>query len=161
MVRCVLTLSILPFSTAKPSNTRPKYLRHNIRFITEFGTKTPSTIWCVEIKLETQAHSLILLLTKREFLSTQLDIVEHAAKLGFSKILSIRLVETLLETIKSTPENNEDVLISGLGKLCVRDKRKKRGRNPQTGDDMALRERRVVIFKCSGVLRESMNGKGD
>ena len=106
-------------------------------------------------------NSLILLLTKRKFLSTQLDIVEHAAKLGFSKILSIRLVETLLETIKSTLENNEDVLISGLGKLCVRDKRKKRGRNPQTGDDMALRERRVVIFECSGVLRESMNGKGD
>jgi hypothetical protein len=51
-----LTLSVLPISTAQPSHTRPKYVCINTDFIKEFGTKTPSTIWCVEIKHDTQAR---------------------------------------------------------------------------------------------------------
>jgi len=68
-------------------------------------------------------------------------------------------VESLLEIIKSTLESGEDVLISGFGKFRVRDKTKRRGRNPATGDDMMLRPRRVVTFNCSGKLREKVNGK--
>jgi len=69
------------------------------------------------------------------------------------------LVERLLEIIKQTLESGEDVLISGFGKFYVKDKRKRRGRNPQTGQDLLLVERRVVMFKCSAVLRNKMNGK--
>jgi integration host factor subunit alpha len=65
----------------------------------------------------------------------------------------------LLEIIKSTLESGEDVLISGFGKFEVKEKNARRGRNPQTGSDLMLGARRVVIFKCSGVLREKMNGK--
>jgi len=68
-------------------------------------------------------------------------------------------VERLLEIIKQTLESGEDVLISGFGKFYVKDKRKRRGRNPQTGQDLLLVERRVVMFKCSAVLRNKMNGK--
>ncbi|MFC1867553.1 integration host factor subunit alpha [Thermodesulfobacteriota bacterium] len=80
--------------------------------------------------------------------------------LDLPKRKSAILVETLLETIKNRLENNEDVLISGFGKFCVRDKNKRRGRNPATGEDLTLGARRVIIFKCSGVLRERVNGKG-
>ena len=52
----MLILSMLPFSTTQPSNAPPKYLRLNTRFIKKFSTKTPYTIWCVEIKLDIQAR---------------------------------------------------------------------------------------------------------
>jgi integration host factor subunit alpha len=56
-------------------------------------------------------------------------------------------------------EDGEDVLISGFGKFCVKDKSKRRGRNPQTGEDLMLDARKVVSFRCSGVLRDKTNGK--
>jgi len=68
------------------------------------------------------------------------------------------VVESLVETIKNTLANGEDVLISGFGKFCVKEKRERRGRNPQTGEDLMLGERRVVTFRCSGVLRKKLNG---
>jgi integration host factor subunit alpha len=69
------------------------------------------------------------------------------------------IVESLLEIIKHKLESGEDVLISGFGKFCVKDKKERKGRNPQTASDMKLRARRVVTFKCSGVLRENLNKK--
>jgi len=66
-------------------------------------------------------------------------------------------VETFLETIKKTLESGEDVLISGFGKFVVKDKKERRGRNPQTSTDLMLDGRRVVTFKCSGALRDKMN----
>ena len=73
---------------------------------------------------------------------------------------SISTVEALLETIKRTLASGEDVLISGFGKFCVKDKKERMGRNPQTGDDMMVDARRVVRFKCSNVMRDKINGKG-
>ena len=80
--------------------------------------------------------------------------------LNLPKRRSTELVETILEVIKRTLESGEDVLISGFGKFCVKDKEKRRGRNPQTGKDLMLGSRRVITFRCSGVLRDRMNGKG-
>jgi len=54
-------------------------------------------------------------------------------------------------------EDGEDVLVSGFGKFCVKEKNKRRGRNPATGEDMMLDSRRVVTFKCSGVLKDRIN----
>ena len=81
-------------------------------------------------------------------------------QLNLPKNSSIQVIESLLEILKRTLANGEDVLISGFGKFCVHDKKERRGRNPQTGKDMTLRSRRVVTFKCSGVLRDRINGKG-
>jgi len=75
------------------------------------------------------------------------------------KIKSAQLLDSLLEIIKKTLENGEDVLISGFGKFSVKDKRKRRGRNPQTGKDLMLGERRVVTLKCSRRLRDKVNGR--
>ena len=89
---------------------------------------------------------------------TKSDIVAQVHELGFSKKKSVEIIETLLEIIKSTLEQSEDVLISGFGKFCVKQKSKRRGRNPATGQDLILRQRRVVTFKCSGKLRNKING---
>ncbi len=59
--------------------------------------------------------------------------------------------------MKRTLEDEKDVLISGFGKFCVKEKGSRRGRNPATGDDMELWGRRVVTFKWSGKLRERIN----
>lgn len=90
----------------------------------------------------------------------------HAAEqvqseLGFPKKQAIEVVESLLEIIKSTLESGEDVLISGFGKFSVRHKRERMGRNPATGQEMILRPRGVVTFRCSGRLREKINAKQD
>ncbi|MGD8520157.1 MAG: integration host factor subunit alpha [Desulfobacterales bacterium] len=90
---------------------------------------------------------------------TKSDIVSRVHELGFTKKKSVDIIETLLEIIKNTLEKSEDVLISGFGKFCVKDKKQRRGRNPATGDDLILRERRVVTFKCSGKLRKKINGR--
>jgi integration host factor subunit alpha len=81
-------------------------------------------------------------------------------RLGFTNVRSAQLVDSLLEILKKTLENGEDVLISGFGKFCVKEKRKRRGRNPQTGEDLMLAPRKVIVFICSGVLGDKINGKG-
>jgi integration host factor subunit alpha len=81
-------------------------------------------------------------------------------RLGISKTESTSLVESFLETVKSSLSNGEDVLISGFGKFIVRKKDARRGRNPQTGQDLTLEPRRVITFKCSTVMRDRINGKG-
>lgn len=90
---------------------------------------------------------------------TKLDIVERICEqLGFQKNRSIEISENLLELIKSTLASGDDVLVSGFGKFCVKDKAARRGRNPATGEEAILPARRVVTFKCSGQLRNKMNG---
>ena len=81
-------------------------------------------------------------------------------RLGISKFESSRILESLLETIKSSLSNGEDVLISGFGKFAVNEKAARKGRNPATGDDLTLDPRRVITFKCSPVMRERINWKG-
>ena len=78
---------------------------------------------------------------------------------GYTRKKSIETVETVLELIKRFLESGEDVLISGFGKFSVKQKAKRKGRNPATGDDMILEPRRVVTFKSSGKLREKLNRK--
>ena len=78
-------------------------------------------------------------------------------QVGLSKSQSRTVVERLLEIMKQTLENGEDILISGFGKFVVKEKSARRGRNPQTTKELQLRARRVIVFKTSGVLREKIN----
>ena len=90
---------------------------------------------------------------------TKADIVEAVqTEIGFTRHQSVNIVENLLETIKSKLASGEDILVSGFGKLCVNEKRERRGRNPATGEDLMLAPRKVVTFKCSGNLRKRING---
>jgi len=70
------------------------------------------------------------------------------------------LFESLLEIMKDKLASGEDILISGFGKFCVKEKNQRKGRNPATGDDLILRPRKVVTFQCSQVLRQKINGEG-
>ena len=90
---------------------------------------------------------------------TKSDIVTKVHELGFTKKKSVDTIESLLEIIKGTLESGDDVLVSGFGKFCVKEKKERRGRNPATGSDLILRERKVVTFKCSGKLRSRINGE--
>jgi integration host factor subunit alpha len=91
---------------------------------------------------------------------TKANIVEAVAEqIGYTKNQSVNTIETFLELIKRSLESGEDVLVSGFGKFCVKEKRERRGRNPATGEDMMLEPRRVVTFNCSHKLRDRINGK--
>ena len=76
---------------------------------------------------------------------------------GLTRKKAFELVEALLKTIKQNLESGEDVLISGFGKFCVKEKKERKGRNPATGQDMMLAPRKVVTFRCSPVLRKRIN----
>ncbi|MFO7971937.1 MAG: integration host factor subunit alpha [Desulfobacterales bacterium] len=89
---------------------------------------------------------------------TRNEIVQKVNDLGFSKKKSNEIVSTLLEIIKSNLEDGENVLVSGFGKFQVKEKSQRRGRNPETGEDMIIEGRRVIRFKCSGKLRKRING---
>ncbi len=88
---------------------------------------------------------------------TKTDIVEDLLKLGFNRKKSVQMLENLLEIMKKNLAEGEDVLVSGFGKFCVKEKRERRGRNPATGDDLILDKRKVVTFNCSSVLRDKFN----
>ncbi len=92
---------------------------------------------------------------------TKAQIVEEIrTSTNSSEKKSSETVETLLEIIKKTLASGEDVLLSGFGKFCVKEKSERRGRNPATGGSMMLASRKVVTFKCSGKLRDRVNGSG-
>ena len=91
---------------------------------------------------------------------TKQDIVDRIGEqIGFPKSQSKEITEKLLEIMKSAMESGDDVLVSGFGKFCVKEKAERKGRNPATGDDAILPARRVVTFKCSGKLRDKVNGR--
>ena len=91
---------------------------------------------------------------------TKAKLINHLFRnSSFSREESFDTIESLLEIIKHTLESGEDILISRFGKFIVKEKKSRRGRNPETGDDLILDARRVVIFKCSKNLKEKLNVK--
>ncbi len=80
-------------------------------------------------------------------------------KMSYSNMESLEMLDSLLEIMKQTLESGEDVLISGFGKFSVKEKMERKGRNPQNGQPMMLAPRKVLTFKCSGKLRDRINGK--
>jgi integration host factor subunit alpha len=88
--------------------------------------------------------------------STIVDAISDRFKISTTEAKEV--LETLLETMKSTLASGEDLMISGFGRFQVNDKAPRKGRNPASGEDMTLDKRRVVTFKCSGKLRDQING---
>ncbi|OFV87777.1 MAG: integration host factor subunit alpha [Acidobacteria bacterium RBG_16_68_9] len=89
---------------------------------------------------------------------TKADIVERVFdRVGFSKKEANEVVESIFEVIKQQLERGEKVKVSGFGTFVVHTKRPRRGRNPQTGDSIVIRGRRVLGFKASPILRKSIN----
>ena len=89
---------------------------------------------------------------------TKGDIVERIyERVGFSKKEATEVVESIFELIKGHLEQGEKVKISGFGNFVVHQKRPRKGRNPQTGEEIIISGRKVLSFKASPVLKKSMN----
>jgi len=89
---------------------------------------------------------------------TKIEIIQNVyEKLGFSKKESADIVETVFELIKDKLAQGEKVKISGFGNFIVKEKRSRRGRNPQTGEEISITARRVLTFKSSQVLLKALN----
>ncbi len=74
-----------------------------------------------------------------------------------TKIQATEAVEAFLRISKDSLIGGSDLLLSGFGKFNVREKSSRKGRNPQTGEDLILESRRVVTFKPSGILKAKVN----
>ena len=79
-------------------------------------------------------------------------------RVGRTKKQSAELVDCLFEIIKGTLGDGKDVLISGFGKFSVRERKERKVRDPRTGKPLVLPAKKVVTFKCSGKLRDKING---
>jgi integration host factor subunit alpha len=89
---------------------------------------------------------------------TKADIVETIyEKIGFSRKESAEIVDLVFDLLKETLESGNKVKISGFGNFVVREKRSRKGRNPQTGEEIQISARRVLTFKPSQVLRKALN----
>ena len=89
---------------------------------------------------------------------TKIDIIQDVyEKLGFSKKDSARIVESVFDIIKDSLAKGEKIKISGFGNFTLRDKRPRKGRNPQTGDDIEITARRVLTFRPSQILKSQIN----
>ena len=91
---------------------------------------------------------------------TKADIVEELyLRIGISKQEAARITELFFDIMKETLEKGETVKVSGFGNFVVRAKRPRRGRNPQTGDEITITPRKVLTFKSSPLLKQSLNNK--
>ena len=91
---------------------------------------------------------------------TKADLVQQVYQAhDITKVQASEFVEAFLRISKTCLENGEDLLISGFGKFNVKEKKSRRGRNPQTGEELILAARKVVTFKASGILRSRINGE--
>ncbi len=84
-------------------------------------------------------------------------ITHFETQLGMGRRESRQVVERVLKVMKDTLSQGEDLLISGFGKFSVRQKKARRGRNPQTKESLTIAPRKVLVFKASGVLRKRIN----
>lgn len=89
---------------------------------------------------------------------TKADIVEKIyEKVGFSKKESAELVELVFDLMKTTLEKGEKIKVAGFGNFEVKEKADRRGRNPQTGEEITITARRILTFKPSQVLKSMIN----
>ena len=89
---------------------------------------------------------------------TKIEVVNMLnEQIGFPKIECIRIVESFFDIIKSELDKGNPVMVSGFGKWTVKAKRERKGRNPQTGENVTIEARKVVTFRPSAVLRDDLN----
>ncbi len=82
-------------------------------------------------------------------------------RMGWALKESSEIVDQVFEIMKETLESGEKIKISKFGNFVARQKRPRKGRNPQTGGEIMISGRRVVTFKPSNVLRKALNSRSD
>jgi integration host factor subunit alpha len=105
-----------------------------------------------------QTLMLILITGLSDVALTKSQIVEAVSVVsGFNRFKAAEPVETVIKLIKSALLAGDDALLIGFGEFCVEQKTERRGRNSATGRDAMFSARKVITFKCSGKLRDSIN----
>lgn len=91
---------------------------------------------------------------------TKADLIESIyLTTGFSKKESAAIVEMVFDLMKTTLEDGEKIKIAGFGNFVVKEKAARRGRNPQTGNEIEICARKILTFKPSQVLKAAINGE--
>ena len=89
---------------------------------------------------------------------TKVDLINKVfEQIGGTKKEAGDIVEKLFDFMKEVIASGESIKISGFGNFNVRDKRTRRGRNPQTGETIEISARRVLTFRPSQILREAVD----
>jgi integration host factor subunit alpha len=89
---------------------------------------------------------------------TKADLAEKVyEKLSCTKDEAFDLVELTLETLKEAIVEEEHVKITGFGNFTVKRKNARKGRNPQTGEEITITPRKILTFKASQVLKAQIN----
>jgi integration host factor subunit alpha len=84
---------------------------------------------------------------------TRMDLIEAVyRRVGLLRMESSALVELVLKEITDCLERGETVKLSSFGK-----KRQRIGRNPKTGKEVQISPRRLMVFKPSAILKQSIN----
>jgi integration host factor subunit alpha len=87
-----------------------------------------------------------------------MDLIEAVyRRVGLSRMESAALVELVLKEITDCLERGETVKLSSFGCFVVRKKRQRIGRNPKTGKEVLISPRKVMVFKPSAILKQSIN----
>jgi len=91
---------------------------------------------------------------------TKKDMIDHISENhNLPKFKCTRMMEGLFDIIKSELEDGNPIKISGFGKWTVNEKKARTGRNPQTGENLIIEPRKVVTFRPSDKLKNSINDK--
>lgn len=79
------------------------------------------------------------------------------AEVGLSRNDSAQIVDVILEELSQALIRDEAVKLSSFGSFQVRSKGERVGRNPKTGQEVAIKPRRVLVFRASHVLKDKIN----
>jgi len=79
-------------------------------------------------------------------------------RVGLTKKESAQIVESVLDVMRQSLEQGDNVKLSGFGHFIVRQKHARRGRNPKTGEDITIAPRSVVTFRASPLLKKKLLG---
>ena len=91
---------------------------------------------------------------------TKKNIVEDiTSRLNLERKEASEALETFIEIIKDELRKGDNVTLSGFGKWTVRDKHSRRGRNPQTGEEIITQPRHAISFSLSNVLRAQLGSR--
>jgi len=81
---------------------------------------------------------------------TKADLADRVSeKFGFSRKEAVEIIETLFASMKNILSEGESIKITGFGTFLVRKKGSRKGRNPKTGEEIEITQRKVVTFKPS------------
>ncbi|MBN2722705.1 MAG: integration host factor subunit alpha [Deltaproteobacteria bacterium] len=90
---------------------------------------------------------------------TKADIIDkvYESVSGLSKKEATMLIDSIFGTIKETLKKGESIKISGFGNFVIRSKNARPGRNPKTGSNITISERRVLTFRPSQIMKKALN----